>query len=122
MPDAPREDLVVLESASAKEALAELGGVADVTQVLAPRLVLIRAYPKVLKQVARIKGVVGVYHDTSPDLPDLEPNERVFISAWEARRRPKTRPGDQLSWDSPGFNAPDAPTDGDEESSGGSKR
>jgi hypothetical protein len=110
MPDAPPELLVILEPRLADEALAQLRGVANVTQVLVPRLALVRADPEIVERVARIEGVADVYEDAVSELPaDLTPSERVFVSAWEARRQPKTRAGEGLPWDAPGFLPPDPP-------------
>ena len=110
MPDAPHELLVILEASLADEALAQLRAVANVTQVLTPRLALVQADPETTARAARIRGVLDVYDDAVSELPaDLTPSERVFVSAWEARRQPKTRPGEGLSWDAPGFLPPDPP-------------
>jgi hypothetical protein len=110
VPDAPHEVLVLLEPRLADEALAQLRAVAVVTQVLPPRLALVRADPETMGRAAQIAGVRDVYDDTPPELPpDLTPAERLFVSAWEARRQPKTRPGEGLPWDAPGFQPPDSP-------------
>jgi hypothetical protein len=110
MPEALRELLAVLEPGLADEALAQLRAVANITQVLPPRLALIRADPDTMARARRIQGVLDVYEDVAPALPlDLTPSERVFISAWQARRQPKTRRGEGLSWDAPGFLPPDPP-------------
>lgn len=111
MPDAPRELLVLLERRVADEALAQLQAVTNVTQVLAPRLALIRADPEAVARAAGIQGVLGVYDDHPEVPPDLTPSERVFVSSWEARRQPKARPGNGLPWDTPGFLPPDSPAD-----------
>lgn len=110
MTDVPREHLVILEPHLADQALVRLKAVAIVTQVLRPRLLLIRTDIKAEETAARIAGVLGVYGAAPSKLPlDLTPEERLFISAWEARRQPKIRPGDGLPWDAPGFVPPDAP-------------
>lgn len=110
MPDPRREFLVVLEPRLADLALAHLRATGNVTQVLAPRLALVRADPDAMARAAQIEGVLNVSDDTLPELPqDLTPSERLFVSAWEARRQPKTRPGEGLSWDAPGFLPPDPP-------------
>jgi len=109
MADPAREFLVILESHQADNALSRLRAVADVTQVLAPRLALIRADRNILTAAARIEGVLEIREDSLPEhLPDFTPAERLFISAWETRR-PKARPGEGLSWDAPGFLPPDPP-------------
>lgn len=111
MTEVPREHLVILESSVADQARAKVESVAVVTQVLKPRLLLIRADAKAKERVARITGVVGVYDDLPlQTLSDMSPEEHLFINAWAARRQPKTRPGEGLPWDTPGFLPPDAPT------------
>ena len=115
--DVPREYLVILETGRSDKALAQLKTVADVTQMLAPRLVLVRPDADVQKRVSLLDGVVGVYDRAPAQLPaDFSRAERLFISAWEARQVPKARPGEGLSWDAPGFVAPDAPRGGENKS------
>lgn len=117
---APREYLVVLETRAAAAALVQLRAVATVTQRLAPRLALIRAEAEALERASRIAGVLGVYAAAPSNLPpDLTPAERTFIAAWETRQQSKSRPGEGLSWDTPGFTPPDARTDREQESSPG---
>jgi hypothetical protein len=112
MTDPPRELLVLLDPRRGGEALSQLQSVVSVTQMLPPRLALVRADPGATHRVTDIEGVLGVYDDAPPENPpDLTPEERVFVSAWEARRQPKTRRGEGLSWDAPGFQPPDPPTD-----------
>ena len=110
MTDVPRERLVILEPGAASAARAKIGAVAAVTQVLEPRLLLIRADAKAAESVARIAGVTGVYEALPAELPsDLTPAERAFVGGWAARGEPKTRPGEGLPWDAPGHLAPDGP-------------
>ena len=110
MSDAPRELLIVLESRPASETLAQLRAVANVTQVFLPRLALVQAGPDTMARLARIRGVLHVYDDPARKLPaDLTPAERIFAAAWQARQQPKTRTGEGLPWDAPGFEPPDRP-------------
>jgi hypothetical protein len=110
MEKAPQEYLVQLESDFMDEALPRLETVGRVTQILRPRLVLVHIEPGVRSRLSLVPGVLGVYDSAPPELsPDLTPAERLFISAWEARQRPKVRPGDNLPWDAPGFVPPDLP-------------
>jgi hypothetical protein len=110
MSGASPELLVVLDSPHAASALAELLELASVTQVLGPRLALVRADAATAARIAKIKGVHGVHSGTLGGIPsDLTQKERAFVSAWEMRQRPKERPGDGLSWDAPGFTPPDPP-------------
>ena len=110
MPDAARELLIVLESKRASETLAQLRAVANVTQVFPPRLALVQAGPDARARAARIRGVLHVQDDPTRELPaDLTPAERIFAAAWQARQQPKTRTGEGLPWDAPGFEPPDRP-------------
>ena len=110
MTDVPRELLIVLESRPASETLAQLRAVATVTQVFPPRLALVQAGPDARTRIARIQGVLHVLDDRARKLPpDLTPAERTFAAAWQARQQPKTRPGDGLPWDAPGFEPPGPP-------------
>ena len=110
MPDVPRELLIVLDSQPASETLARLRAVANVTQVFPPRLALVLAGPDARTRVAGIQGVLHVLDDPACELPaDLTPAERIFAAAWQARQQPKTRPGEGLPWDAPGFEPPDQP-------------
>jgi hypothetical protein len=112
MPDPLREFLVILDPRLADQTLAQLRAIATVTQVLAPRLALVRADAETMARAAQLGGVLAVSDDTLPELPqDLTSSERLFISAWEVRRQPKTRPGEGFSWDAPGFLPPDTPVD-----------
>lgn len=110
MPDAPRELLIVLESRPASGTLAQLRAVANVTQVFPPRLALVQAGPDARTRIARIQGVLHVLDDPARKLPaDLTPVERTFAAAWQARQQPKTRAGEGLPWDAPGFEPPGQP-------------
>ena len=40
---------------------------------------------------------------------DLSEGERLFAAGWQQSKRPKTRRGEGLSWDAPGFEPPDDP-------------
>ena len=110
MSDAPRDQLVILESRLADSALAELRTLASVTQVLPPRLALVRSDRATTARIAQIPGVLSLHDQTLGVVPpDLTAAERTFVDAWAARRQPKKRPGDDLPWDAPGFKPPDMP-------------
>jgi hypothetical protein len=108
-PPAP-EHLVFLDPGRASEALAELRRVATVTQVHAPRLVLVRADAGVSERVAQVAGVLAVLCDGQGELPsDLTNGERWFAAGWAQRFGSKSRVGDGTSWDAPEFLPPDEP-------------
>lgn len=105
-----QELLVILDADRADTARAEIEGVAPVTQMLRPRLLLISAAPGVPERVRRIPGVVEIF-DRPSVVPasDLSPPERVFVDAWATRNISKTRRGEGLNWGETGFEPPDAP-------------
>jgi hypothetical protein len=108
MPDVRHEVLVVLEPRAAEKALARLRSVSQVIQVLPPRLAFVLVDAKNMARLARIQGVLKAYDDVPAKFPsDLTASERLFVSAWKARRQPKTRPGEGLPWDAPGYIPPD---------------
>jgi hypothetical protein len=102
--------LVILDADRADTARAEIEGVAPVTQMLRPRLLLISAAPGVPERVRRIPGVVEIFDRPSVVAEsDLSPPERVFVDAWATRNISKTRRGEGLNWGETGFEPPDAP-------------
>jgi len=112
MSDAPRERLVILDLRLGQSVIAELRSVADVTQMMPPRIVLLRSDAATAARIAQMPGVVSLHDATLGEVPsDLTPSERTFVSAWELRQRPKDRRGEGLSWDAPGFKPPDPPAD-----------
>ena len=63
-------------------------------------------------EILNLPGVVVIAEGEAPAevLKTLNPAETLFVSAWvERSAKPKTRPGDKLSWDAPGFQPPDPP-------------
>ncbi len=99
----PSEVLVVVDDpARYAAAVAALRRVGVVTQLLPPRLAVVRIAPgSDLPHVPGTTVYVG-----RPDV-DLSKSERIFVDAWLARDQPKDRVGDGLPWDAPGFEAPD---------------
>ena len=80
MSDAPREQLIILESRLADSALAELRTLASVTQVLPPRLALVRSDRATTARIAQIPGVLAVHDQTLGVVPpDLTAAERTFV-------------------------------------------
>lgn len=105
------EVLVVLHPATASDSLATLKSRYRVTSVLPPRLAVLSAGANV-EAVSSLPGVEAVLTQSSDQLPpSLNEPERLFVSAWRARLQAdrKTRVGDGLAWDSPGFSPPDRP-------------
>lgn len=104
-----REVLFILASEGAEETLTRLQRHVRIEHVLRPRVVLARAPGGVeLQALQRIPGVAVV---TARPLsegvwPELTPTEQLFVQAWLQRQEPKTRPGEGLPWDAPGFKPP----------------
>src|SRR6187455_800819 len=105
---APDDLLVILEPHRAVEAAAQVQSVAAVTQMLAPRLVLVRNGKDTRERILSIPGVLGVYDRPPPDLPpDVTPAERLFVGGWAQAQHPKVRAHDGSSWNAPGLQPPD---------------
>ena len=101
--------LVVAEDVG--QVLDRLGRSVTLVQHLPPRLAVVESDDDARAALRTAPDVLGI---GDPDLPDdvrgrLTDTERVFADAWVLGRRPKTRPGDGLAWDAPGFEPPDLP-------------
>ena len=53
-------------------------------------------------------GIAAVFErgQPTPAFEQLDPNERLFAEAWAVAGQPKSRIGDGLKWDTPGFDPP----------------
>ena len=109
------EALVIVQPGADERTLRRLREVVTVEQAAAPRLAVIRADEEGIRAVQKLRGISGVYLDDVPsaERARLGPTERLFIDAWELRKRPKLhRKGEGLPWDAPGFLPPDPPREG----------
>ncbi|MGX5653426.1 hypothetical protein ACWKWC_01470 [Geodermatophilus nigrescens] len=93
------------------QVLDRMGRAVTLVQHLPPRLAVVECDDDARAALPTAPGVLGI---GGPELPDdvrdrLTGTERLFADAWVLGRRPKTRPGDGLAWDAPGFDPPDAP-------------
>jgi hypothetical protein len=91
--------------------LDRLGRPATLVQHLPPRLAVVEVDDDAVAELRRAPGVLGV---GDPELPEdvragLTDPERLFADGWALGRAPKTRPGEGLAWDAPGFLPPDRP-------------
>jgi hypothetical protein len=85
-----------------------------VVQQLPPRLAVVEAGASTVEE---LRGHPAVLAIGDPDLPPdvlagLTESERLFVDAWVVGRRAKSRRGDGLAWDAPGFTPPDPPPSG----------
>lgn len=113
-----RDYLLLLEPSAATPALDQLKRVASVIHMHHPRIVIVKTVPSLETRLQEINGVIGIYRRPMQELPtDLTDSERLFVRAWERSFQPKSRPGDGLSWDAPGFVPPDMPPGSISESS-----
>jgi len=105
------EVLVILDEDTGEAGIAKLRARAAVTQVMPPRLVLLAAPPS-----GKLESLPQAETFTvDEDIPDsllqgLTGSEQLFVQAWKQRRHHKTRPGDKLAWDAPGYSPPDLST------------
>lgn len=104
------EALVVLDEADAAGGrLEELRQHAVVLQWLPPRIAIVRVeanrpLPRAIPGTRWYLGAIP-----AEVAAEFTPTERLFVNAWLSRREAKTRPGEGLSWDAPGREAPDWP-------------
>lgn len=75
---------------------------------LPPRLVVVAATRRDLEGLRDTPNVDEIYVDRAPAdaLTHLDASERLFAKAWNERIPAKSRKGDGLPWDAPGFDAP----------------
>lgn len=104
--------LVFLDDDRAEAALARLQQLGRITQVASRRLVVVEGGG----DRAQLESIPGVVAATTSALPAhvsarLHDDEALFADAWAVRAQqgPKTRIGDGLPWDAPGFLPPDPP-------------
>ncbi len=93
------------------QVLDRLGRSATLVQHQPPRLAIVESDEDARAALRTAPGVLAV---GEPDLPDdvrarLTDTERLFVDAWVVGRQPKTRRGEGLAWDAPGFQPPDLP-------------
>jgi hypothetical protein len=82
---------------------------AKVLQRLPPRLAIVTADEEGIRAMERTPAITAVFaRDVPPEkLEQFDQVTRAFAAGWNERHRPKERPGEGLSWDSPGFEPPD---------------
>lgn len=108
------EALLVSEGRSVDEnALTAAGW--HVTQQASERVWILRRAADTAPADIPGSCIVSSDEDLASITPPLNESELLFVHAWLARTDapPKVRPGDQLDWDSPGYEAPDSPTGGE---------
>ena len=104
------ELLAFLYKEQAEVTLDELRARFSVSQVASRQLAILRVSPGLSDQVEQVDGVRAVFEGHVPQdlLADLDPMEKLFVTAWEMRKdaTDKPRSGDGLDWDAKGFEAP----------------
>jgi hypothetical protein len=102
----PSEVLVELQPGAAIEEA--IPPQAQILQRLPPRLAIVSADEEGIRAMERSPKISAVFaEDVPPEaLEQFDQVSRAFAAGWNERRRPKERPGEGLSWDSPGFEAP----------------
>jgi hypothetical protein len=107
MPEPTREALVLIPGDRYPESIEKLRHYVTVTQTLPPTLALIRFPPGHGTTIPDTPGIRFFIDDVPAEVADgLSAQEQYFVRAWQARRAPKERPGDQLPWDAPGYTPP----------------
>jgi hypothetical protein len=103
------EWLIVLDEQSSQTAVAGLREVGEVLHVVPPRLVVVTAPDAAALRA--LPGVVAVFDSVPESLLDsLGPEETIAAQAFQRRKANREpRPGEGLTWDAPGYEAPDYP-------------
>jgi hypothetical protein len=105
------EALVILSTGADPEASKSIGAHARVTQIGSNRVLVVAGDPMNLQQISQVPGVTSVVgaSDAIPESLGLNEQERLFVKGWQLSKQPKTRRGEGLPWDAPGFDAPASP-------------
>ena len=108
-----RPVLVLLPEASASEQVGRLQSAYRVLTLLRPRIVVLEVDEQALTALRKSPDIAGVYEQNVPPdvLAGLRPEERLFVEGWSVQQasKDKSRSGDGLSWDAPGFQPPGPP-------------
>ena len=88
-----------------------------VLQRVSPRVAVLAGKPAAIRQLTSRPGVEVVEGEAPSELVNsLEPGEAIFVRAWTQEHdhskginRQEERVGEGLSWDAPGYQAPDNP-------------
>jgi hypothetical protein len=108
-----KQVLVLLPEASASEYVGRLQSAYRVLTMLRPRIVVVDVDEPALTALRATPGVAGVYEQKVPAevLAGLTTEERLFVEGWiqQQASKDKSRSGDGLSWDAPGFKPPGPP-------------
>ena len=109
-----REVLVIFRADVTAEARAQLENQYAVKSWLPPRIAVLANGGNVeqLRGLPEVEAVVADPADTIPE--SLAESERIFVGAWQTRQHGggKSRRGEGLAWDAPGFLPPDPPKRG----------
>jgi hypothetical protein len=107
----PREVLVVFRAGMSADAFAQLRTLYRLTSMAPPRIAIVAAGEDVdaLRQRPDVEAVLTTTTNATPD--SLSEAELLFVNGWRARHQSggKSRTGDGLAWDAPGFQPPDKP-------------
>lgn len=109
-----REVLVILSGDRMAESFKQVSSNYRVQHVASPRVVVVQCSQGELAGLGSIPGVTVVTGGDPPSglMESLTDSEALFVAAWLSRIQEgssKQRPGEGLSWDAPGFVAPDPP-------------
>jgi hypothetical protein len=107
----PREVLVVFRAGMPGDAFARLRNEYRVTAMAPPRIAVVAGVEDIERLTRRpdVEAVMTTMSDAAPD--SLTDAELLFVNGWRARHQSgvKSRTGDGLAWDAPGFLPPDEP-------------
>jgi hypothetical protein len=112
MNDTPsQEAIVVLSEHDVTETRSEIERETEILQSISPRVFVVKLAPGVLDRLSKMENVVASTPSALPAtaMRGLSEPERQWAAAWNLRGTKKSRPGEGLNWDAPGFSPPDRP-------------
>ena len=104
-----QEALVILGPETKPEARAAVANLAPILHSSSDRVFVVRSEPENIERIRQLPSVAKILAGTESEeaLPPLPETDLLFSKAWLMSKQPKTRKGEGLAWDAPGFLPPD---------------
>jgi hypothetical protein len=106
------EAIVVLREHDVAGTRAAIARETEILQSISQRVFVVRGTPEVLGRLSNMENVAASSASAlaPAEMRGLSAAERQWAEAWNLRRaKKKSRPGEGLAWDAPGFSPPDRP-------------
>ena len=106
-----QEAIVVLREHDVTETRSKIERETEILQSISPRVFVVKLAAGVLDRLSNMENVAAATASALPPaaMRGLSEPERQWAAAWNLRGTKKSRPGEGLNWDAPGFSPPDRP-------------